>query len=115
MRAIVLILVAVNLLSFSEAKPKKAKMRIIVINAEEQTVEGAKIVVYGSHDEYEKEVNPVASGTTNAKGYAEFKGLEEKKYYLHIEKGHANNHHSHNETDILRLKGKNRFEIEIDE
>ena len=115
MRNIILVLVAINLLSFSDAKPKKAKMRVIVVNSDGQVVEGASIVVYGSHEAYEKEVSPVASAKSNAKGYAEFKGLDEKKYYIHIKKGEANNNHSHNETDVLRLKGKNRFEIEIDE
>ena len=89
-------------------------MRIIVVDENSSTVSGAKVMVYASHKDYEAEQKHVAIGETNAKGYVEFKNLKEQKYYLLIKKDKMNNHHSHNETDVLRTKGKNRFQIMID-
>lgn len=89
-------------------------MRVIVVDENGSTISGAKVQVFTTHKAYEDEKNPVAKGETNKKGYVEFKDLKEQKYYLLITKGKMNNHHSHNETDVLRLKGKNRFEIMID-
>ncbi len=89
-------------------------MRITVVDENNSIVTGAKVQVFATFKNYEDEENPVASGETNAKGFIQFKNLKEQKYYLLISKGDLNNHQTANETDVLRMKGKNRFEIMID-
>ena len=91
-----------------------ATMRITVVDENNTIVEGATVEVFTTHKNYENEENAIATGVTNAKGFVQFKNLKEQKYYVLIKKDGMNNHHSHNETDVLRLKGKNRFEIMID-
>ena len=91
-----------------------AKMKIYVVDENNAVVAGAQVQVYGSFEDYEKEENMVMSGETNAKGFIQFKNLKEQKYYLLISKGILNNHQTVNETEVLRMKGKNRFEIMID-
>jgi hypothetical protein len=91
-----------------------AKMRITVVDENNSIIEGATVEVFTTHKNYEDEENAIATGVTNAKGFVQFKNLKEQKYYLLVSKGSLNNHHTHNETDVLRLKGKNRFEIMID-
>lgn len=89
-------------------------MRITVVDENNAVVSGANVEVFTTHKNYEDEENAIAKGVTNAKGYIEFKNLKEQKYYILVKKGSMNNHHSHNETEILRIKGKNRFAIMIE-
>ena len=112
MRYILLTILSVTLMSFSAGKA--AKMKIVIVDENSSIVVGAKVIVFATHADYENEVNPVTKGETNSKGFIQFKGLKEQKYYLIVSKDGKNNHNTHNETDVLRLKGKNRFEIMID-
>ena len=111
MRYLLISFLAITLSSFTAGSG--AKMRITVIDENNAVVSGANVLVYASHEDYENEENLVVSGETNAKGFVQFKNLKEQKYYVLIKKGSLNNHHTHNETDVLRMKGKNRFEIMI--
>ena len=111
MKYFLISLMAFTLTSFTVGSG--AKMRITVVDENNSIVSGAKVQVFTTHKNYEDEQNAVASGETNAKGFIQFKNLKEQKYYLLVKKGNQNNHHTHNETDILRIKGKNRFEIMI--
>lgn len=102
------------LASFTTAVGPKVKMKIFVVDENSAIIAGATVIVYGSFEDYKKEVNAIATGVTNKKGSVEFKNLEEKKYYLQVKKGDLNNNGGDNETDVLHLNGKNRFEIMID-
>jgi hypothetical protein len=112
MKYFLIYLLALTLTSFTVGSG--AKMRITVVDENNSVVSGAQVQVFATFKNYEDESNPVATGETNAKGFVQFKGLKEQKYYVLIKKGSMNNHSSSNETDVLHLKGKNRFEIMID-
>ncbi len=114
MRTIAIILTSFILLSFTVQTEPKSKVKVFVIDENGATVEGASVTLYGDFTSYEKEVNPVMTGVTNKKGFIQFKKLEEKKYYILAKKGDYNNNGGENETDILKTKGKNRFEVTID-
>lgn len=88
-------------------------MKIFVVDENNTAIEGAKVQVFATFKDYEDETNLVTSAETNAKGYVQFKNLKEQKYYLLVSKGSLNNFQTNNETDVLRMKGKNRFEIMI--
>lgn len=90
-----------------------AKMRITVVDENNAAISGAKVQVFATHKNYEEEKNPVATGETTGKGSVQFKNLKEQKYYILVTKGTLNNHHTHNETEVLSNKGTNRFEIMI--
>ena len=111
MRTLMISILALSLTSFTVGSG--AKMRITVVDENNAVVSGAKVLVFANHDDYENEDNIVASGETNAKGFVQFSNLKEQKYYVLIKKDNLNNHHTHNETDALHIKGKNRFEIMI--
>ena len=112
MKYILISFLALTLTSFTAGSG--AKMKITVVDENNEIVTGAKVTVFATHKNYEDEVDPVATGETNAKGFIQFKNLQEQKYYVLVSKGSLNNHGTTNETDVLRIKGKNRFEIMID-
>jgi len=111
MRLIILSILALTLSSFDYGSG--AKMKVFVIDENSEVISGASVEVFATPKDYEAETNIVVSGTTNAKGFIQFKNLKEQKYYLLVKKGSLNNHQTSNETDVLRMKGKNRFEIMI--
>ena len=112
MRTLLLILVAFSISSFM-VQEKPAKVRITVIDESNMVVQGAKVILYGSAEDYNKEQNGIISGTTNEKGYVMFKNLEPKAYYVYVEKGDLNNNGGNVQTGKLDSKGKSRFEILI--
>jgi hypothetical protein len=112
MRYLLITFLAFTLTSFTVGSG--AKMRITVVDENNAVVSGAYVLVYATLEDYEKEENLVVSGETNAKGFVQFKELKEQKYYLLVKKDNLNNHQTNNETDVLHMKGKNRFEIMID-
>jgi hypothetical protein len=113
MRLLLTISISLVLTSFIVNHAAKVKVKIYVVNEAGEVVEGAKVTLYGSFDDYKKEVNPKFSGLTNAKGFIQFRELAEKNYYIHVVKGDLNNNGGNVETDVLHIKGKNRFEIMI--
>ena len=112
MKYLLISILAIGLSAFTLGSGPK--MKIYVVDESNAVVAGAKVQVFGSFEDYEKEENELMSAETNAKGFVQFKNLKEQKYYLLISKGSLNNHQTVNETEVLHVKGKNRFEIMID-
>ena len=112
-----LLLIAASVLilsSFTIHHAAKVKIKIFVVDESNNIIEGAKVTLYGTFENYKKEVKPLFSEVTNEKGFVQFKDLKEMNYYIHVTKGDLNNNGGNVETEELHLKGKNRFEIMID-
>ena len=114
MKLLILSLLSSILISFTSVSEKPPRVKITVVSEDNEIVEGAKVTIYKNHETYKTEKDGVASGTTNKKGYIEFKNLEEKVYYIHVKKGDLNNNQGDSQTDTLKSANKNRFEIMID-
>ena len=114
MRLIIITAIGLILTSFSINYSAKVKIKIFVVDEASEVIEGAKVTLYGTFENYKKEVKPLFSGVSNAKGFVEFKDLKEMNYYIHVVKGDLNNNGGNVETEELHAKGKNRFEIMID-
>ena len=114
MRLILITALCLILASFNINNPAKVKIKIFVVDETSEIVVGAKVSLYGTFENYKKEVKPLFSGVTSTKGFVQFKDLKEMNYYIHVVKGDLNNNGGNVETEELHVKGKNRFEIMID-
>ena len=114
MKLLLIATVSLFLTSFTINHSAKVKIKIFVVDETSSIVEGAKVTLYGTFENYKKEVKPLFSAVTNAKGSVEFKDLKEMNYYIHVSKGDLDNNGGSVETEELHVKGKNRFEIMID-
>lgn len=93
----------------------KTKLHVTVRNELGNLVEGAKVQLFASKEDYEVTKNAVATKTTNEKGIAVFSDLEEKVYFVNAEKGAANNFDAGAKTDTLRQSRTNKVTIIISE
>jgi hypothetical protein len=84
-------LLFIALLITSNTQLIKTQVHITVRNGLGNTEEAASVTLYNTEVDYEKEINPVQSGTTDAKGIVRFKELEAKEYFVKVEKGDLNN------------------------
>jgi len=100
--------------AFTTDIARKVRAKIYVVTESNEIVEGAKVTLYKTHENYKAEKKPVISGKTNEKGFIEFRDLQEIVYYMHVIKGDLNNNGGSVQTDTLHAKGKNRFEVMID-
>ena len=82
------LLFAITLLSFQIIK---TQMTITVRDELGNLVEEASIQLFESEDDYLKEKNVVAEGTTDAKGVAKFKELKAISYYVIVRKDGKDN------------------------
>jgi hypothetical protein len=114
MRLLAIASLSILITSFALVNSAKVKIKIYVLDESNELVGGAKVSLYGSFENYKKEVKPLFSAVTNEKGFVQFKELKEMNYYIHVTKGDLNNNGGNVETDELHIKGKNRFEIIID-
>lgn len=55
------------------------------------TVAGASVKLFENEENYTKETNPVAEGTTDAKGVAKFKKLKPTAYFVLVKKEDKDN------------------------
>ena len=55
------------------------------------TVEGASIKLFDTEENYNKEINPVAEGSTDAKGNYRFKKIKSSAYFVLVKKGDKDN------------------------
>jgi len=55
------------------------------------TVEGASIKLFETEETYNKETNPVAEGSTDAKGNYRFKKIKAVAYFVLVKKGDKDN------------------------
>lgn len=84
----------VTLTGFSPVKKQKilpTKLRITVIDGLGNYVEGAKVSIFETKEDYQTSKNTVGTITTDKKGRVTFKGLKTISYYIYAVKGDMNN------------------------
>jgi Prealbumin-like fold domain len=69
----------------------KTSLTITVRDETGNIVAGATIKLYAKKEDYEKEVNPIAEGTTDEKGVAKFKELTHLSIFMLVQKGDKDN------------------------
>jgi hypothetical protein len=77
------------------------------------TVEGASIKLFQKEEDYTKEVNPVAEGTTDKKGVVHFKKLKPEVYFILSRKGDKDNAGGGEKTGKLEVGKFNKVTIII--
>lgn len=69
----------------------KTSLNLTVRDELGNTVEGATVALYETEANYTEEKNPVATGTTDAKGIVKLKELKAIPYYVIVRKGDLDN------------------------
>ena len=115
MRILILLVATFVFASFkpSQAQLIKTQMHLTVRNDLGNTVEGAKVTLYETEDDYKKEENAVAEGVTDGKGIVKFKELKAIAYYVLAEKEDLNNFGGGEKTGQLQEKRINKVVIVI--
>ena len=90
-------------------------LKVTVRNELGNLESGAKVTLYATKEDYEKEVNPVVSQTTDAKGLVYFQHLEALSFYLSAEKGDRNNVGAGEKIDSLTANRVNKVTVIISE
>ena len=65
--------------------------------------------------DYEASKNHIGNKNSDSKGLVVFSDLEEKVYYLNVEKGEANNFDAATQTDTLKASKTNKVKVIITE
>jgi len=73
------------------------------------------VTLYANKEDYEKTINPVASGKTDSKGMIYFQGLTSLNFYISAEKGDKNNFGAGEKIDNLTANKVNKVTIIISE
>ncbi len=109
-------LLAVSVLAFTTPHQlMPTSLRVTVLNDAGNTQEGAKVTLYLTQEDYEKEQNPVAeSQMTNNKGFATFRNLETKVYYMTVSKGDMDNAGASIKTEALKSGVLNKVNVIIE-
>ena len=76
MRLLLIASIGLILTSFTINHSAKVKIKIFVVDESSNTIEGAKVTLYGTFENYKKEVKSLFSVVTNAKGFVEFKDFD---------------------------------------
>ena len=113
-KAIPLLFVFFLAASFVPAHLIKTSLRVTVLNDLGNPIEGATVNLYDNEDNYKKSENPVATEKTNEKGYASFKELDTKVYFVEAEKGDMNNYGLGTKTEKLVEKRMNKVNVIIE-
>ncbi|MCE2733847.1 MAG: hypothetical protein O9302_12535 [Cyclobacteriaceae bacterium] len=69
----------------------KTQVVITVRNELGNTEANATVTLFKTETDYEKEVNPIQSGVTDAKGVVKFKDLEAIPYFVKVQKEDKDN------------------------
>jgi uncharacterized GH25 family protein len=107
------ILVILFSLLFSNTQIVKTQLHITVRNDLGNTVPEASVTLYANEADYEKEQNPVQSGTTDEKGIVKFKELKAQEYFVLAKKGDTNNFGGGEKTGELVANRINKVNIII--
>jgi hypothetical protein len=91
----------------------KTQMQITVRNELGNTEEGVSVTLFANEADYDKEQNPVQSGTTDTKGIVKFKDLNAQEYFVLAKKGDANNFGGGEKTGALVANRINKVNIII--
>jgi hypothetical protein len=100
--------------SGASAQLFKTSLEITVRDRLGNTVEGAKVQLYKTFEDYQNETNPVTDvKITDSKGRVLFKELESRPYYLNASKGEDNNYGDGEMVDTLVENRKNKVTVII--
>ena len=105
------------LMSFIQADKKylPTSLRITVIDGMGNFVEGAKVTLYASEDDFKKSENPVQEAQlTDVKGRVTFRDLNPQVYYVDVVKDKMTNYGGAQVTSMLAEKKMNKVNIVID-
>jgi hypothetical protein len=91
----------------------KTQLHITVRDDLGNTVAGSTVRLFEKEDDYNKEENAVAEGTTDEKGIVKFKDLNDISYFVLVEKGDKNNFGGGEQTGKLEAKRINKVTIVI--
>lgn len=90
-------------------------LRVTVLNDAGNALEGAKVTLYATQEDYDKEQNPVGESVmTNAKGFATFRNLETKVYFMTVSKGDMDNAGASIKTESLKSGVLNKVNVIIE-
>ena len=93
----------------------KTSLRLTILNELGNPVEGAKVTLYNSLEDYRQEENPVsATEMTDDKGRVKFSDLEPKVYFVEATKDNMSNAGAGVQTDTLQENRMNKINIIIE-
>lgn len=112
------VLMALGLMSSTNKADEdilKTSLQVFIRNEMGNLVEGAKVTLYKSEDDYNASTNPVQEAQlTDAKGRVIFRDLDAIIYFIHAEKDGKNNHGMGIQTETLQNGKVNKVTIMID-
>lgn len=92
----------------------KTSLEITIRDRLGNTVEGVKVKLYKTHEDFQSDVNFIQEPLeTNSKGKVVFKNLEAVPYYISAVKGDNNNYGDGEMVDTLVANRKNKVTIII--
>jgi hypothetical protein len=91
----------------------KTSLNVTVRDETGNTVAGATVQLFENEDDYSKEQNVAAMGTTDAKGYVKIKDLKAISYYVIVRKDDKDNSGGGERTEKLEAKKINKVTIVI--
>jgi hypothetical protein len=91
----------------------KTSLNVTVRDENGNTVEAATVQLFENEDDYTKEQNVAAQGTTDAKGYVKIKDLKSIPYFVIVRKGDKDNAGGGEKTEKLEAKKINKVTIVI--
>lgn len=91
----------------------KTQISITIRNDLGNIEEGATVKLYATEEDYKTEKNPVAEGTTDAKGVVKFKELKAISYFVLAQKDDKDNFGGGEQTGKLDANRINKVTIVI--
>lgn len=91
----------------------KTSLNVTVRDELGNTVEGATVQLFENEEDYTKEQNVAATGTTDKKGYVKIKELKSIPYYVIVRKDDKDNSGNGEKTEKLEAKKMNKVTIVI--
>jgi hypothetical protein len=91
----------------------KTSLNVTVRDETGNTVSGAAVQLFETEDDYTKEVNVAATGTTDEKGFVKIKDLKAIPYFVIVRKDDKDNAGGGEKTEKLEAKKINKVTIVI--
>ncbi len=107
------LLLATFLTSFSyeAATPSIVMLQVFVVDDSGNVQPNAQVKIFESEADFDAQKKPFATETTNKKGKAIIKGLQEKVYYVYAKKGKKDNAGGASKTEKLDKNRVNKINI----
>lgn len=104
-----------GLMAFTPSQILNTSLRLVVIDDLGNPVEGAKVTLYHTQDDYRQEQNPATeTETSDKKGRVKFGKLEPKVYFILAEKDGMSNAGAGVETNELQSGRINKSTVIIE-